>query len=131
MDALIGLLGDLRTHRRLSLVEMLLVLPALLLALWCLGTWSVYFWLSMEAGRGADLALAAIREAPDRADSEAVARGAARRALSAPISDVLIERRAGQLAVRLVFDVSANPIFTAPGPSPLPPTAIVAFSSTR
>jgi hypothetical protein len=131
MDVLTSLLGDLRTHRRFSPLELLLVLPALVLGLWSLGTWSVYYWLGREAQSGADLALAAIRTAPAHADLDSLARSAAARALGAPVSDVLVERQAGKLAVRLVYDVSANPVFAAPALTPLPPTVIVRTAATR
>jgi hypothetical protein len=131
MDVLTGLLGDLRTHRRFSPLELILVLPALALALWSLGTWSVYYWLGQEAQSGADLALAAIRTAPAHADLEALARAAAAHAIHAPVSDVLVERETGRLAVRLVYDVSANPVFAAPALTPLPPTVIVRSAASR
>jgi hypothetical protein len=131
MDVLTGLLGDLRTHRRFSPLELLLTLPALFLALWSLGTWSVYYWLGQQAQAGADMALAAIRTAPAHADLEVLARAAAERAIKAPISDVLVERQTGRLAVRLVYDVSANPVFSAPALTPLPPTLIVRTAASR
>lgn len=113
---------DRRARRRRDLI---LLLPGLLLLAGCGFTWGGYFWLSSRVQAAADQALRAAVAARGPAEADRAARAAAQGALSAPLTDLVIEQEPRRLRVRLSYDLSDNPVFAVRGLTPLPSPIIM------
>ncbi len=100
--------------------DLALLLPGLFLLAWAGFTWGGYFWLTGRVQAAAEQAAYAVAAASQDQDTLKVARSAATQALSAPITDLSVDRQGLSLRVQVTFDLSDNPVFAIRGLTPLP-----------